>query len=211
MAPPYPGGIRTGGHSKGGNLAIWSVVHAAPDVRDRVLRAYSNDGPGFNREMLESEAYRSMRDRCITYVPQSSLVGMLMEHDENYEIIYSAQTGLMQHDPFSWDIERNHYVYLPERSLFGEHSDSAVRLWTESMTTEEKQTLIGDLFEVLESTGAKTLTELDNNRRKSFSAMRRTVSRFDKDRRKRMNQLLGRLVAAQVEAALPDRPDRTER
>ena len=211
VARQYPGGIRTGGHSKGGNLAIWSVVHADEDVRNRVIRAYSNDGPGFSREMLESDAYRTMRDRCITFVPQSSLVGMLMEHDENYRIIRSAQTGLMQHDPFSWDLERNHYVYLPERSLFGEHSDSAMRLWTESMTAEEKQILVRDLFEVLESTGARTLTELDENRVKNLTTMYKTVAGYDKSRRKRMNQLLGRLLAAQVEAVLPEKGEKEEK
>lgn len=201
IARQFPGGIRTGGHSKGGNLAIWSVVHADPIVRQRVIRAYSNDGPGFSREMLESAEYREMRDKCITFVPQSSLVGMLLTHDENYKIIHSAQTGLLQHDPFSWDVERNHYVYLAERSAFGEHSDAAMRLWFDSMTAEEKQTLIRDLFNVLESTGAKTLTELTDGGLKYLTVMRKTVAGYDKARRKNMNRLLGRLITAQFEAA----------
>ncbi len=201
IARQFPGGIRTGGHSKGGNLAIWSVVHAEPVVRQRVIRAYSNDGPGFSRELLESAEYRQMRSKCITFVPQSSLVGMLLTHDENYQIIRSAQSGLLQHDPFSWDVERDHYVYLTERSAFGEHSDAAMRLWIDSMTAEEKQTLVGDLFNVLESTGAKTLTELTDGGLKYLSVMRKTVSGYDKARRKNMNRLLGRLITAQFEAA----------
>lgn len=205
IARQFPGGIRTGGHSKGGNLAIWSVVHAEPAVRQRVIRAYSNDGPGFSPEMLESAEYRQMRDRCITFVPQSSLVGMLLTHDENYQIIRSAQSGLLQHDPFSWDVERDHYVYLTERSAFGEHSDAAMRLWIDSMTAEEKQTLIRDLFNVLESTGAKTLTELTDGGLKYFTVMRKTVAGYDKARRKNMNRLLARLVAAQLEAAKSDK------
>jgi len=201
IARQFPGGIRTGGHSKGGNLAIWSVVHAEPLVRQRVIQAYSNDGPGFTREMLESPEYRQMRDKCVTFVPQSSLVGMLLTHDENYKIIRSVQTGLMQHDPFSWDVERDHYVYLPERSAFGEHSDAAMRLWIDSMTAEEKETLIHDLFTVLESTGAKTLTELTDGGIKYLTVMHKTVSGYDKARRKNMNRLLGRLITAQFEAA----------
>ena len=205
VARQFPGGIRTGGHSKGGNLAIWSVVHAEPTVRQRVIRAYSNDGPGFSREMLESSEYRELRDRCITFVPQSSLVGMLLTHDENYKIIRSAQTGLLQHDPFSWDVERDHYVYLTERSAFGEHSDAAMRLWFDSMTAGERQTLITDLFEVLESTGAKTLTELGDGGLKYLAVMRKTVAGYDKARRKNMNRLLGRFIAAQFEAAKADK------
>lgn len=203
VAGVHSGQIRTGGHSKGGNLAIWAAVHCNAAVRSRILWAYSNDGPGFTREMLESESYRSMRDRCITYVPQSSLVGMLMEHDENYQIIYSAKNGLMQHDPYSWAVDRNRYVYLDSRSAFGEHSDAAMRLWLDSMTPEERHDLIDDLFEVLESTGAKTLTELSQSKGIVKSVVK-TLAGYEKPRRKRILRLIARFVAAQVETAAPE-------
>ncbi len=203
VAGRHTGEIRTGGHSKGGNLAIWAAVHANPTVRSRIVRAYSNDGPGFTREMVESDLYRTMRDRCITYVPQSSLVGMLMEHDENYQIIYSDKSGLMQHDPYSWGVNRNRYVYLDSRSAFGEHSDAALRLWLDSMTREERRDLIEDLFEVLESTGAKTLTELSQAKGVMKSVVK-TLSEYDKPRRKRIGRLIARFVAAQVETAAPE-------
>lgn len=203
VAGRHRGPIRTGGHSKGGNLAVWSAVHCNPAVRSRILFAYSNDGPGFTREMLESYEYITMRDRCMNYVPQSSLVGMLMEHDENYQIIYSNKSGLMQHDPYSWAVCRNQYVYLEERSAFGEHSDAAIRLWLDTMEPEERHQLIDDLFELLESTGAKTLTELTQSKGILTSAMK-TLSTYEKHRRKRLAKLFARFVAAQVETAAPE-------
>ena len=203
VARGHKGPIRTGGHSKGGNLAIWAAVHSADDVRDRILFAYSNDGPGFTREMLESYEYITMRDRCMNYVPQSSLVGMLMEHDANYRIIYSDKSGIMQHDPYSWAVRRNQYEYLESRSAFGEHSDMATRKWLNSMTAAERQALVSDLFEVLESTGAKTLTELTQTKGVFTSAMK-TLASYDKERRKRLNRLFARFLAAQVETAAPE-------
>ena len=204
IAARHMGPIRTGGHSKGGNLAIWAAVHCNAAVRGRILRAYSNDGPGFTAEMLASEAYQGMRDRCINYVPQSSLVGMLMEHDDNYQIIYSDKSGLMQHDPYSWAVWRNRYLYLEERSAFGEQSDAAIRKWLGSMTAEEKRELVGDLFYVLESTGAKTLTELSRNKKDVVKSMVKTLADMEKPRRKRINRLLTRLFAAGVESAAPE-------
>ena len=203
VAARHNGPIRTGGHSKGGNLAIWAAVHCNPTIRSRIQFAYSNDGPGFTRELLESYEYITMRDRCMNYVPQSSLVGMLMEHDEHYQIIYSNKNGLMQHDPYSWAVCRNQYVYLEERSAFGEHSDAAMRLWLNSMTAEERKELVRDLFEVLESTGLKTLTELSRTKGVVPSAMK-TVAQYDKHRRKRLARLFARFVAAQVETAAPE-------
>jgi len=204
VAGRHDGPIRLGGHSKGGNLAIWAAVHCNPGVRSRVVFAYSNDGPGFTEEMLKSQAYLTMRDRCMTYVPQSSLVGMLMEHDENYQIIYSSKNGLMQHDPFSWAVERDRYVYLDSRSSFGEHSDAAIRLWLDSMSHEERRDLFEDLFEVLESTGAKTLTELTQTKADVVKSAVKTLSEYEKPRRKRIGRLLARFVAANVETAAPE-------
>lgn len=203
IAAGHAGPIRTGGHSKGGNLAIWAAVQSQPQVRSRILRAYSNDGPGFTRELLDSPAYRSMMDRCINYVPQSSLVGMLLEHNEHYQIIYSAKNGLMQHDPYSWAVQRNRFVYLDSRSAFGEHSDAATRQWLDSMTVEERKAVIDDLFEVLESTGAKTLTELSQTKGLMKAAVR-TLSGYEKPRRRRLARLLGRFLVVQVENAAPE-------
>ncbi len=199
----HRGPIYTGGHSKGGNLAIWAAVHCSPAIRSRVQMAYSNDGPGFTRELLESYEYVTMRDRCMTYVPQSSLVGMLMEHDNNFRIIYSDESGLMQHDPYSWAVERNRYVYLENRSAFGEHSDAAMRLWLDSMTMAERRELVEDLFDVLESTGCKTLTELSNTKGVVKSIVT-TLAGYEKPRRQRLLRLLTRFVAAQVETAAPE-------
>ena len=203
VAARHEGKIRTGGHSKGGNLAIWAAVHSHAAVRGRILFAYSNDGPGFTAEMLAGEAYRTMRDRCINFVPQSSLVGMLMEHDENYQIIYSNKSGPMQHDPYSWAVCRNRYLYLEERSAFGEQSDAAIRLWLNSMSAEEKRDMVGDLFYVLESTGAKTLTELSTNKG-VVPKMLKTLAEMDRPRRKRINRILARFFAAGVETAAPE-------
>lgn len=204
IAARHTGSIRTGGHSKGGNLAIWSAVHCNAGFRSRILQAYSNDGPGFTAEMLASEAYQSMRDRCINYVPQSSLVGMLLEHDENYRIIYSDKSGLMQHDPYSWAVWRNRYLYVDGRSTFGEQSDAAIRKWLNSMTADEKRELVGDLFSVLESTGAKTLTELSRNKKDVMVSVVKTLTEMEKPRRQRINRLLARFLAAGVESAAPE-------
>ena len=77
VATKYPGKLRLGGHSKGGNLAVWAAVHAPALLRRRILMVYSNDGPGFHRDLTHTPAYRGLAPRIVTYVPQASLVGAL--------------------------------------------------------------------------------------------------------------------------------------
>ena len=62
--------------------------------------------------MLLDEHYQQMIPRIHTIVPQSSVIGMLLEHEEPYAVVESKQVGLMQHDATSWEVFRNHFVYV---------------------------------------------------------------------------------------------------
>ena len=99
--------LRLGGHSKGGNLAVWSGVFCRPAVQKRIQAVWSNDGPGFHDDILVLPQYRRLADRITTIVPKSSVVGMLLEHGEDYVVVDSREQGLMQHDGFSWQVTGN--------------------------------------------------------------------------------------------------------
>ena len=93
--------------SKGGNLAIYSAVKSEDDIKERIIDVYNNDGPGFDKNMIESNEYRQMLPKIKTIVPYHSFVGMLLEHEEDYKVVKSNQKGIMQHDAMSWQIMGN--------------------------------------------------------------------------------------------------------
>lgn len=70
--------LRLGGHSKGGNLAVYAGARVAPSVQERILRVYSFDGPGVDEETLGCQGYERISARIESYIPQSSVVGMLL-------------------------------------------------------------------------------------------------------------------------------------
>ena len=109
--------LRVGGHSKGGNLSVYAAVKCLPKIQKRILTVYSNDGPGFNHEMTESAAYRRMLPRIKTILPESSIVGMLLEHQENYEVVKSSQSGIQQHDALSWEVLGASFVYVEQVAM----------------------------------------------------------------------------------------------
>ena len=47
------GRLYIGGHSKGGNLAIYSAVKCSERVRKKIDCVYNNDGPGFDVNMIK--------------------------------------------------------------------------------------------------------------------------------------------------------------
>lgn len=75
---------------------------------------YSNDGPGFSEEMIQSKEYQRMLPKIKTILPESSIVGMLLEHQEKFEVVKSSQSGIQQHDAMSWEVLGSHFVYVEE-------------------------------------------------------------------------------------------------
>ena len=184
--------LYVGGHSKGGNLAVWGAGHASPATRDRIVRVYSNDGPGFSEKMLESEAYRTLADRIDSLVPQSSLVGMLLSHDE-CDVIRSSQLGIFQHNGLSWEVMGGSFVRAHRLSGRGVRNDSVIRARIDSMTMEERKKFTELFFGILESTGARTLTELNAGSIRNVIIMLRTVSDMDRETKEMALYLIGKL------------------
>lgn len=194
VAASHTGGLRLGGHSKGGNVAMWAAAFASPHVRDRVLRVYNNDGPGFLPEVIETDEYRDIAERIITFIPQSSVVGVMLEQSPHYQIIKSSQAGILQHDPLSWEVMGPRFVYLDKRSRFGEQSDENLKKLVYSMSDEQRAQFADTLFSIIDSTGAKTLTDLSHAKVKSFNTMMKTIRSLDRETRDSMLRALVTLM-----------------
>ncbi len=198
--------LYVGGHSKGGNLAVWGAVHASEKTQKAIKRVYSNDGPGFTEDMIKSEAYQRMSDRLTFLLPQSSLVGLLLANDSSYQIVKSRTLGLFQHDGLSWEVMGPSFIRQEKLSGRGMRTDTVVRERIDSMSREEKRAFVEMMFEVLESTGATTLTELADGRVKTAMAMVKTYQAFDKDKKEMASYLFGKLF----DIKLPQGKDKTK-
>ncbi|MDO4517276.1 MAG: DUF2974 domain-containing protein [Bacillota bacterium] len=209
VAAHHLGKLRLGGHSKGGNLAVWAAVHADPMVRRRILRVDSHDGPGFTRDLTGTPAYQALAHRIRVYVPQSSLVGALLHQDRHCQIIRSHGTGTVaQHDPFSWEVEGTGYHPLPHRSAFGERSAQAVRLWLASLTPEEVEEFVDVLFDLLSAGHARTLTDITSALADNALSMARAYQALDRATRREIRSCLRRMLVAlgAVSRPQPARP-----
>lgn len=149
-----PRPLRLGGHSKGGNLAVYAGAKCGEAIRDRILQVYNHDGPGFTETMLADPGYIAIVPRVHTFVPQSSVFGMLLERGEHHTIIKSSQIGLMQHDPYSWEVLGPGLVLaegFTEDSLF---LDRTFKTWLSGLTLEERSEFFDAVFDLLMAEGA---------------------------------------------------------
>lgn len=195
--------LRIGGHSKGGNLAAWAAIHIPENLQKRrLLAAYNNDGPGFSHDMVDSEAYRRVADKLHTYVPESSIVGVLLEHAEDYAVIDSSNRSIMQHEPLSWNVLGSRFIHLGERSQMGKLSDDVLRQWIGSMTPQEREQFSDALFDVLSLSGkARTLDDLRAGGLAGGAALLKQYNGADEEDKKIISEIFRRL-AVDVKAEL---------
>ncbi len=152
--------LRLGGHSKGGNLAVYAAVKAAPDIQDRIAAVYSNDGPGFLPDFFKGDDFLRIADRVHVIMPQYSIVGTFFSQ-ECTEIIKSNKSGLYAHDGFNWEVLGNRFVPEAGLSPSSKAFDTAFDDALNKMDDEERSSFINDLFEALTDSGAlTTLTDM---------------------------------------------------
>ncbi len=184
------GKLMIGGHSKGGNLAVYSAFTAPQSVQRRILRVYDHDGPGFKVGALESEGYRRIEDRVEKTVPQSSLIGMLLEGHKKYTVVESSRFGVMQHDPFSWKVAGDDFVTTEEVSDGAKYMNRTIRDWLDSLSQDEREKFTDLLFSVLDAGDARTFSEITQEWRKNFLAIFTAIRGSDPEMKKFMGELI---------------------
>jgi hypothetical protein len=182
--PALRGAVILGGHSKGGNLAVYAAAHASARNMRRIAAVYNNDGPGFQNAVIRSEGYRQILSRITTYIPKSSVVGMLLEHGENYRIVSSAARGIMSHDAVTWEVAGNAFVHEKELTKTSRKLNEALRTWLATLSLEQRAQFVEALFDILEASGAETLTDLSKDRLVGIDAMIRKLKTMDRSSRK---------------------------
>lgn len=199
-----------GGHSKGGNLAVYSAVNCAKPIQNRLIAVYNNDGPGFRETLTSREEHRRIADRIHTILPRSSVVGLLMEHEEAFTVVDSTQVGVLQHDGFSWRVRGPEFVRMDD--LTGvETNDKALKEWVNSLNQEQREKFADALFEVLSASGAATLAELRAQGTKSAAAMLKAMAGLDKETRAALNCAVGVLFIKSGAQSLLDEWKRESR
>ena len=192
------GMLRAGGHSKGGNLAIYGSV-MCKSAHDKILEIYSNDGPGFSKEFQESPETAEMMPKIIRIIPEYSIIGTLLEHEKQPIIVASTSRGLLQHDGFSWEVQGPGLVRRDSLNKTALRFIEILHKWIDGMDTEQKRLLIEDLFATLQASGYENLSEVQSGGLKSLAAMVKRLDKFAPESRGMMQELLTAICGGWLE------------
>lgn len=163
ISSKYNNKLYLGGHSKGGNLAVYASVYAPNEVKDKIISVYNNDGPGFNDEVTCSTEYKTAIKKVRTFIPRDSVFGRLLNNDVKYTVVKSSETGIMQHNVYSWQITGNRFVYLKEVSDGSNLVDRVIKEWLAGIDKDKREEIIDIIFSIINSTQVKTIRELKDD------------------------------------------------
>lgn len=200
FARSHRGAFFIGGHSKGGNMAVYAAAKANKRLKNRIIKIFSHDGPGFPQEELEEKGFIEIRDKIEKTIPQSSLVGLTFEQECEYKIVKSNTVFVRQHNLFSWEIVNGKLNVKDDLSSDAKRIYKGLNTWLDGIELEERKELIDVVFGVLEETGASDFTELATNWKSSLAVLTKAFRSLDKEKREFLHKTIKDLATCVMRA-----------
>lgn len=191
------------GHSKGGNLAVYASTFCKPKTASRILEVFNNDGPGFSTAVVANPAFLKVTKKIRTVIPHASLVGVLFKRPYAFTVVESSENyGVAQHNLFSWQIQGTQLITRLERSKESLFSENTVNAWLEAVEYEKQKEFVDALFCALDSTGAKTLSELNSNWIKNSAVVIKNMHGLEKETKEQISGIV-KLFFQSIRASIP--------
>ncbi len=174
-AGAFPGRLILGGHSKGGNLAVYAAAMAEEALQERIEAVYNFDGPGFIGDFFEREGYLRIRPKLRSVLPQYSMVGVLLPREKEVSIVDSQKSGPMAHNGFQWRVMGPRFLRCAEFGRGTRAFEDAIQKVLQDMDRDTRAAFIDEFFDTLSSTGAKTLTDVTRLQLQQLLSLDRSI------------------------------------
>ncbi|MBR4145442.1 MAG: DUF2974 domain-containing protein [Lachnospiraceae bacterium] len=154
------GDIYICGHSKGGNLAVYAAAYCSEKVRSRIKQIVSLDGPGFELERTLSDEFVKIKDRIYSFIPQQSVVGMMLEQFQKSSVIHSRGAAFWQHSLYTWEIRRGDFIRETDVKNLSRNVDATLTNWLISLDKEKREKVVEGCWKVVEASGVDNVDDL---------------------------------------------------
>lgn len=193
--------LRVGGHSKGGNFAVYAAAFCRPEIQDKITAVYTNDGPGFRNEVMEAEGYGRIIGKVRSIVPESSVIGLLLKSSTEPLIVDSSAKLLVQHDGMTWQVIRNGFIPAKQSDI-GRFIRDTQTDWLSKLDDDTRKSFVNQLFSILTSTGADTFGEMKDQKLRSLERIFSSAQDMNRDKQKEMLRVAGELLQSGREIAM---------
>lgn len=180
------------GHSKGGNLAVYAGVRASYRTRRKILEIYNHDGPGFYDLNSLGDAFEEMLPKIHSFVPETAVVGMLLEPVGEHNVVKSSNKGILQHDAMSWEVLGPNFVTVDSVSDTSRMVNDILKNWLKETSNEERATFVDTLYKILDATQAKNLDDLNAEKGRIANVVLKEIGGLSKETK----TMLGKTISA---------------
>lgn len=180
--------VYVGGHSKGGNLAMASVMETDKKTYNKIKTIFNNDGPGFLKEQFDSDKYQNIAKKLKNFVPEESTVGILLLND-NYTYIKSSAKGIMQHNPATWNCF-GPFLINGKLSTPSIKIQQQLNSWNEKNSSENKELMINKIFDILKESGVEYFYQLKNIKYTQLITMINDAKEIDEESKMILTNML---------------------
>ena len=188
--------IRTGGHSKGGNFAVYGSAFSKTHIKDSIIDIYNFDGPGFIPELLKTPEYKHIVKRIHKFIPEESIIGLLMYTKSKTKVVASTAKGINQHDPMSWQVLKDKFEYKDKVAASSEVIDEIITKWSMQFDYDTRAAFVDVFFASLQSSGATRLSELTSSKVRSVASLTKEIQSLDPDNQALVIDVFVKLLAS---------------
>jgi len=136
------------GHSKGGNLAVYAGSHLNAARQSRLTKILNFDGPGFDFSIVQRDPFSRCEHKVFSYVPEESMVGMLLEPVGKRTVVASSGRLINQHNALNWEVERTKFVH-GKLSKTAKLMEQTLKTWLTEISISEREMFLEALFDML--------------------------------------------------------------
>lgn len=183
-----------GGHSKGGNVAVYAGIYADENVKSRIELIINAEGPGFPQNVMNDIRYEKIKDKIKTFIPQESVIGRIMEHQEDYIVIRSNQKGIMQHDIYSWEVGPRFLIQIKEVTHESQVMNNFTNEWLNSTTPESREKVINVLYEILAKSDVKNTSDISKALLKNTKVVLGNLKNMNEDDKKEIENMINQVM-----------------
>lgn len=206
----HNGKVYVGGHSKGGNLSVYASMKQGKRIRNRIKAIYNFDGPGFLQSVVDSKEYNDILGKVQTYMPQNSVVGMIMYQKDDYTVVHSTNKGLMQHVVLSWELVGTGFITEKELSESSIVFNEACKKWVSEIPTDDREKFISIVFQILRANNADTISEFTENMLVSLNASIKSYAGLDKTTRQMVRKVVLQIIRLTTRTISEEKKEKKE-
>lgn len=160
--PNLSGRITVSGHSKGGNLALYSAVQSSTSLREKIAELLLLDSPGLMKSLLEKPSYQELKARMTVIRPQDSVVGVMLYWDRPAQLVAAEGIGFAQHNALTWEVDlvANDFVYEDQPTELSQRLEETFQEWIETLPNQELKQVCDLVFDTILDSGIESLDDI---------------------------------------------------